>query len=104
MGTAAVTVDTLRTTIPATTIPATTTSSRVDASVTTSRHSKINTGGLTVPVGRLIRPGEPGATLLEDTQAALMPDSLRGFQTIPGLTRPAPAPDNSLYKMYSSQF
>jgi len=52
-----------------------------------------------VPVGRLIRPGEPGATLLEDTQAALMPDSLRGFQTIPGLTRPAPAPDNSLYNI-----
>ena len=53
-----------------------------------------------MPVGGLMRPGEPGAIPQEDTQAALMPGSLRGFPTIPGLTRPAPAPAKSLYSIF----
>jgi len=51
-----------------------------------------------VPVSKLTRLDGPGATPQEATRAAPMPDSLRGFQTIPGHTRHAPPSlANSLY-------
>merc|ERR1712183_745371 len=88
--TAAVTVDTTREdTTREDTIKDTTRvdTIRTNVSVTTSRHSKTSTATLTGPAGELTRLDELGATP-QDT-AAPMPDNLRDFQTIPGLTRHA---------------